>query len=60
MTRTVRIVIFLIALLSIFFGIYLAYEGSEFIEYFIGIIVGILLLATIMFSNKGIRREKIN
>lgn len=59
MTRIVRIVIFFIALLSIFSGIYFAYQGAAFIEYFVGIFIGILLLITIIFSNKGIRNEKI-
>ena len=52
MTKSVKTLLIVIGLLSTISGAYLAYSGSEFLEYFTGIFVGIVLLGAVIFNKK--------
>lgn len=52
MTKTVKILIAVIGILSIISGAYLAYKGSEFFEYFSGIFLGIVLVGSVFLSKE--------
>jgi len=52
MTKLIKRLIILIGTLSIISGIYLAVSGSDFLEYFSGIFIGILLIGSLFFSKE--------
>lgn len=49
MTKSVKTIILIIGALSLLSGIFLAFTGSDFIEYFSGIFLGIVLIGTVYF-----------
>lgn len=44
MTNTVKKLILILGILSLVSGIYLAYKGAEFLDFFSGIFIGIVLI----------------
>ncbi|MEZ4776955.1 MAG: hypothetical protein R3D00_27520 [Bacteroidia bacterium] len=48
MTKSVKITVIIIGVLSIISGVYLAFSNSAFWEYFTGIFLGITLIGSIL------------
>jgi uncharacterized membrane protein len=53
MTRSVKTIIITIGALSVLSGIYLAFTGSEFAEYFSGIFLGVVLIGSALFYSEN-------
>jgi uncharacterized membrane protein len=49
MTRSVKILLLTLGALSFLSGIFLALNGSDFTEYFLGIFIGIVLIGSVFF-----------
>ena len=57
MTKSVKRLIVAIGCLSLISGVYSAYIGSDFSEYFTGIFIGVTLIGTALLSKEQISEE---
>lgn len=49
MSKSVKVLIIIIGVLSIISGVYLAFSGAEFSKYFSGIFIGATLIGSAFF-----------
>ena len=58
MTQSIKTFLIVIGTLSFISGVFLAFNGSDFSEYFSGIFIGIVLVGTVFFYNEDKTQNK--
>jgi len=58
MTQSIKTFLIVIGTLSFISGVFLAFSGSDFSEYFSGIFIGIVLVGTVFFYNEDKTQNK--
>lgn len=56
--KQVNIMIMVIGSLSIISGVYLAFKGQPFQEYYFSILIGVSLFGTAYYNNQKVNNEK--
>jgi uncharacterized membrane protein len=58
MSKSVKNLIIIIGSLSILSGLFLVYRGSDFSEYFSGILLGIVLVGSALFYKEETEKKE--
>jgi len=59
MTNNLKKFIVTIGVLSIMSSVYLAFVGSDFVEYFFGLFIGISLIGSVFFTDQKVKSDEV-